>query len=1669
MPTTCTPQSLYGPYHQTRFCGASIMSFAVSAGWNEQSSELTVELIVDCSTTNKRIEYGPNLEAKIVTDADEFSEPHIGCAAYFRIGDKITDADAYERNTEGGFEFTGIIQSWNKKLDTNGNPAYSLKMTDPRVILDGSHIIVSDLAEPVDVVRPGTDRYFDIPNVINAYGWLESLDMDCRNAFDASGQTWPTVIEGTNIGSLTGGFGGAGVNERGMRWNLLKKALAILVSADQVPYVSSGGGRQTSTAPYSPYGRLIYRGGGSKFKSNGEPLLPGSGVLGPTPLDETPRYLRYMVDLSEIPFAPDYYRITGPVISFSELISQVCAAAGCDYYIELLPVKGSSTTLVIKVRVVVRSSQPKLGEIQSFVNDQDFVVSKTFGQELANQPNSIYIFGAKRQDYLEQPKDGAFGLTANLNIIPAAGLDTEGNPQIVTYDSKYSGTDQWWWYLDARKINLSLYNSVGSTYIWVSESELRFAIGTPNTWMDFEISRGSAITPLGTWLRSIGITQEHIAWIGDTGLGNLVNAAVTVSAAADPTSYAARDSLVVFQWLSDFAKEYYGKKFLIKVPGVCRDYDYGTTTAPPYYSDYPSEDGAWSDDADVLGLVNPGTYTDFFKGPEGKLQTILKFYGTNLNLEALDPTQYIANAAGNTVWARGNIDPKWLVGYPFALNLTENAWAQVSIQNIIPQFPSSRMLEQQRNALAVAGINRNNLGHSDFEGGAIDTSRFLNKPNASFVSDAASLPIYAGVPLKSHSRCYGPWGNIATASFDNDLFNPDEEVAGLLTVEQDEELAPWGYGSSTLMNYAAQDKVRLAITEMQVAERGQVTIPGYPNNRIGSSLNSTDTSSYDLFLTPAQYDSFVYFKIDLGDAQTDGASISNVNVNISPQGVQTELSLSTFSPTFGRFSKSNAERLKRVGRDRLAANSRMRANMALRASFFKGGGGAGAFERAKFMGGGVQPRSTAIWFCGRYGYNAGESSSTNRKEVVANDAASQMYFRENYNNTSIMTMDGLLRPVSKKGDGQLPKYQNPGEACNTTHSIAPPPPLQGYDPLDIITKELDPLSNPESDDATSVARLSDSPDEGHDWEGVARSNAAGMSAQTGTLGFVDGPVGYTDDYRFLALRGPLVIQGWGYDTHGHPVPNEKDSVDGNGLVNLQTSHTELTDKFYDGWLQKSKSWPAGPVDLRFDRKRGVWTAPPGYRVYKVRAESEIPPGETKSASVEGDMLEDVASVAKETQKIDVENITCATIPPDCVFLAYYDTVSCKYWPIFPGTLGLSCSNEEVTSCELPSEPEYKYDFIEFGKNLNVKEKSTGGQVGAIVSAPDSTSDIGIACSELTTTSCDPGAIPVYDYKFIEFGKNLKVQNKSYDGKDGVLVSAAGLGLSVKDAPYCGKDANAALKSACTATDCLVFGWGIEIEEVKADEVKIMAPMWIYAEGEEPIAADLANNLAIGRGLCVSDGGEECEKIVDLDLYIHKTDKCASENWVGQACATAPVANGVVGIIAGPGIAALVGDNAPVDDDAEDEKKQWVQLQSELKITDCDAETIADPLLEIQLGCGLKGVGWVPCTDNEGGVGGSTKVQIELDPMSDTSCAGEDVEVTVVCSISCSAEGIETLSKQLVFNSCGLFKGTKFIGGTLNNAKAGEESSSTPQDVGCKTSTDSTDETYPATQAGSPTK
>lgn len=140
--------------------------------------------------------------------------------------------------------------------------------------------------------------------------------------------------------------------------------------------------------------------------------------------------------------------------------------------------------------------------------------------------------------------------------------------------------------------------------------------------------------------------------------------------------------------------------------------------------------------------------------------------------------------------------------------------------------------------------------------------------------------------------------------------------------------------------------------------------------------------------------------------------------------------------------------------------------------------------------------------------------------------------------------------------------------------------------------------------------------------------------------------------RFLALRGPLMMHGWGYDTDGYPVPNALDmpySTDeygrqlrfqlvddtGNkkfGLNNLElpgkyiisensptplgdvittkyewkgsgnginsgsgkwNKKNKLSKKFYLNWAERPDTWPVGPIDMRWDASRRVWDASGG--------------------------------------------------------------------------------------------------------------------------------------------------------------------------------------------------------------------------------------------------------------------------------------------------------------------------------------------------------------------------------------------------------------------------------------------------------------------------------------------
>ena len=116
-----------------------------------------------------------------------------------------------------------------------------------------------------------------------------------------------------------------------------------------------------------------------------------------------------------------------------------------------------------------------------------------------------------------------------------------------------------------------------------------------------------------------------------------------------------------------------------------------------------------------------------------------------------------------------------------------------------------------------------------------------------------------------------------------------------------------------------------------------------------------------------------------------------------------------------------------------------------------------------------------------------------------------------------------------------------------------------------------------------------------------------------------------DAVRTFGLKGPLQLVGFGYDIFGYPAPNADASwhISGyrsvNGpsagfaaLIPPGTSAEVSGQMAMAGANVPSTGWKAGPVDLRWDVLRGVWTAPQS--VYSARIYSSDISGSINSTA-----------------------------------------------------------------------------------------------------------------------------------------------------------------------------------------------------------------------------------------------------------------------------------------------------------------------------------------------------------------------------------------------------------------------------------------------------------------------
>ena len=1250
------PTNVVGPFDHTLFLGLSVQSFSSSMGWNEQESSIQVELAEDkCKPTNNPKVYYPAPGIKRFWDGPDpgFQTPTIGAPVYFRAGD---------------FEFAGIIQSWNKNQGSDGNPTYSVTITDPRFLLQNLTVIASDYAGSVE----------NIYNLINAYGYLESIGPVCPQE----------TINGAIFGSPAGGFGGAKNNDTGTPWSLLKQAIQVLLSG-------------SSHAKYSPFGHAVYRG---HTPQNIPAPANNMGRLSPDSFSSqiiqdfngNGYTSNYFVDISEIPFSPTYYRINSPSISLLDLISQVCSDAGCDYFVELIIT--TSLEKVIKIRTVKRRAQPTLGQIDAFIEEQnDLTTTKQVGRELRNEPTSVFLYGSNVQTLFET-KDP----TPTGSIIQHWGFDVSGNLRPATFVSGTGlGQDQWHVTLDLLNLQAALDTPLTSgtglaTTAIVTEDEMRMAMGGFNSWFGYALyygATGSGADPnnssFGTDIGKIikgdhtglqnplgGRGSKLLNQFGDIKVDDNGQPMVAMGPLAQQGHEGAselqnieskkkvkKDLERIHDFIKGIGDEFCGKKFLVKLPFVCLFDD--PDSKQKIYSDTPSSDGGYpaSGITGVLDLPFPSTGIDFFSDESNKVEAFVVYHTGIAGGSKLVPNgDYITHQTG--LYAKASVDTK-IVPYPSGGNPTGIPTVILTVSSPLQLEKSSRQIDGMKTLEDVAVPQDQKLPDNIKEEG--DAFGFMLK-RAAAKAPKCYAPSGAIIPMLSHTTRYGPWG----------FRGPP----GPVKFETDDSLAPWEYGGYDVLSSGALEKASDGLTFMQVGERGSFSIAGYPIKQLGQDLRSIIPSFSNNSLEQAVTSVGTYYFISTEAMDGSlGPNITSINTDIGDGGVTTTYQLATFTPSFGRLAKLNAERIKSVGKERVKQQRQARENLKLK-QVIKNVKEAIKDLNKKPIDEPVQKKSKPkdIIVAAKDTFPSGTESGLDITSSAMMDSESKGYSSNNqsgqWSKTAMMSTDGYLRPVSKSGDGGLPQYANKASsACALTSGVQRQgdPPVNQWVRPNVNVDYLDPLAS------TGDPKHADNPnhEDFHHDISVAGFGSEMPSGEEGTFnlheyGFrtkATGQKKFPSDFRFMALRGPLVIHGWGYDLDGKPIPNKADSEASARTGSFLS--VGLEDKFLDKWLRKPSTWPVAPVDLRFDRERGVWTVPQGFRIIQAKADVSISAGSLGDATpLNISTVFDGGGGTVGSPKITVKVPSWQqSISINESFFAFYDTKDCVYYPIGTGLGG----------------------------------------------------------------------------------------------------------------------------------------------------------------------------------------------------------------------------------------------------------------------------------------------------------------------------------------------------------------------------------------------------------------
>jgi len=888
---------------------------------------------------------------------------------------------------------------------------------------------------------------------------------------------------------------------------------------------------------------------------------------------------KYSIDLSYIPSMPANYRVGGgSSIGLLELLAQVCEDAACDFFIELVG-------YTITIRTVSRYAQPPLGTITT-LTDSNFggtLVRSHNGLEVRNETTSSFLVGGRVST-----------LYQTSNLASFWGFDISGNPILGTTrrldftDGRYTGNI------------ITADFPIGSTVLnlhvnqdWPAHVPAYVKIGNEIIRLDslvsqvganaqYNVTRGMFTSTPANHTVGDAITYNWSSVITEEMNLNASKVAEILGA----TSY----SCTVFEMrlaLIDFNS--WATYIVHHRP------DIGNTIAltGPFLNDIRANalflapdlvaDGRAAARALAASMVAGGNYArqqKFFEFVRGYAQNYMgKKFAAQVPLVTYAQDPETLKVSTSYEVSDGGYLPE--SSTPLGLS----TYNQDVFKNQDGTFRSFAMYSGLYDS---PGANLSNLSPADtvieassslFAGCSVDPN-FIYIPDPAVVITAneglfdnavdtvGSIDMSANVLMMTPAECQRLLNNRQVGSnivrvypaprypgavaiplrSNIATYGPwyAQGAAGKVRFEQDPSLVPWEYGGYDVMNLVGTSRVAQSVTNMQVSEAGAIELVGAPAYSLGDVL------------------------------QSGGPNVTNIQISYGSQGVTTTYSFHTFSlktGLFGVFGKHNTERLKKASQTatelRRANRLSLKEAEKVTTSIARAANTARVRALNEDAPPAMNPATPHEGFVARNFYEektglvrTGCSTAT-YQEIVPFVRADE---DTEYQASAAISIAGVLRPFSTKATQSLllPVFSTP-TTINEAIGLSKLNPWKGQNDIEFFTY-------------------------GNSYQGLHALRRAPDVAVTGMRG--------------IGLRSPAIMVGWGYDWEGRPIPNVGDTLSNeSGVPIAPSSYASVDGGFPTGYLGRSDWWAAGPLDILFDRRRGVWTC---HDAVKGVAQTSIP-------------------------------------------------------------------------------------------------------------------------------------------------------------------------------------------------------------------------------------------------------------------------------------------------------------------------------------------------------------------------------------------------------------------------------------------------------------------------------